>query len=104
MFSIRREQGRLDELAPVVRLLAGERAPDGAWRPGLAALLAELGMEAEARRELARLVAEGLDALRASLWLASLTYLTDACAALGRRAIGRAASTRSSSRSRARTC
>ena len=55
----------------------------GPWRPGLVALLAELGMEAEARRELARIAGEGLDQFRESLWLASLTYLTDACAALG---------------------
>ena len=40
-------------------------------------------MEAEARRELARVTAEGLDSFRASLWLASLSYLTDACTALG---------------------
>ena len=52
MFSIRREQGRLAELAPVIRILAGDAAREGPWRPGLAALLAELGMEAEARREL----------------------------------------------------
>ena len=83
MFSVRREQGRLAELAPVIRILAGEGGRDGPWRPGLVALLAELGMEAEARRELARLAAEGLDAYRESLWLTSLTYLTDACAALG---------------------
>ena len=58
MFGIRREQGRLAELAPVIRLLAGE--PGAArWRPGLASLLAELGMEAEARRELARVAATG---------------------------------------------
>jgi DNA-binding CsgD family transcriptional regulator len=43
----------------------------------------ELGMDAEARRELSRLAAEGLDRFRASLWLGSLTYLTDACTALG---------------------
>ena len=83
MFSVRREQGRLAELAPVIRILAGEGRRNGPWRPGLVALLAELGMEAEARRELARLAAEGLDAYRESLWLTSLTYLTDACAALG---------------------
>jgi DNA-binding CsgD family transcriptional regulator/tetratricopeptide (TPR) repeat protein len=83
MFSVRREQGRLAELAPVIRILAGEGSRDGPWRPGLVALLAELGMEAEARRELARLTADGLDAYRESLWLTSLTYLTDACAALG---------------------
>ncbi|HVP76139.1 MAG TPA: AAA family ATPase [Gaiellaceae bacterium] len=83
MFSIRREQGRLAELAPVIRILAGEGGREGPWRPGLVALLAELGMEAEARRELARLAADGLDAYRESLWLTALTYLTDAAAALG---------------------
>jgi DNA-binding CsgD family transcriptional regulator len=77
MFSLRREQGRLAELAPLLRMLGG-----GAWRPGLVALLAELGNEDEARRELARVRAGGLDPYR-SLWLASLTYLTDAAAALG---------------------
>jgi DNA-binding CsgD family transcriptional regulator len=40
-------------------------------------------MEAEARRELSRLVAEGLDRFRESLWVATLAYLADACAALG---------------------
>jgi DNA-binding CsgD family transcriptional regulator/tetratricopeptide (TPR) repeat protein len=83
MFSLRREQGRLAELAPVIRILAGEDRRDGPWRPGLVAVLAELGMETEAKRELARLAAEGLDRYRESLWLTSLTYLTDACAALG---------------------
>jgi DNA-binding CsgD family transcriptional regulator len=83
MFSVRREQGRLEELAPVVGLLAGEPDRTGPWRPGLVALLAELGMEAEARRELDRVVDEGIDRYRESLWLASLTYLADACASLG---------------------
>ncbi len=87
MFSVRREQGRLTELAPVVRILAGKEAAHGPWRPGLVVVLAELGMEAEARRELTRLAAEGLDAYRESLWLASLAYLTDACAALGDEAV-----------------
>ncbi len=83
MFSIRREQGRLAELAPVIRILAANPGRGGPWRPGLASVLVELGMEAEAREELARVAAEGLDGLRESLWIASLTYLTDACAALG---------------------
>ena len=82
MFSIRREQGRLAELAPVIRILAGD-AREGPWRPGLVSVLVELGMDEEARRELARVAAEGLEPLRESLWLASLTYLTDAAAALG---------------------
>jgi DNA-binding CsgD family transcriptional regulator len=82
MFAIRREQGRLAELAPVVRLLAADGGRD-AWRPGLVALLAELGMHDEARRELRRLRADGLDALRRSLWLVSLTFLVDAATAVG---------------------
>jgi DNA-binding CsgD family transcriptional regulator len=83
MFSIRREQGRLAELAPVIRILAGEAEREGPWRPGLVAVLVELGMEDEARRELSHLVAEGIDGFRTSLWTATLAYLTDACTALG---------------------
>jgi DNA-binding CsgD family transcriptional regulator/tetratricopeptide (TPR) repeat protein len=82
MFGIRREQGRLAELAPAVRVLAAGKR-EGPWQPGLVAVLAELGMEDEARAELARIRAGGLDQFRSSLWLAALTYLTDACAALG---------------------
>jgi DNA-binding CsgD family transcriptional regulator/tetratricopeptide (TPR) repeat protein len=83
MFSIRREQGRLAELAPLVRVLAKSDGGTASWRPGLVALLAELGMEDEARHELARIRAHGLEPFREALWLASLTYLTDACAAVG---------------------
>ena len=70
----------------------------GSWRPGLVALLAELGMESEARRELSRLSAEGIEGFRDSLWLATLAYLTDACSALGDEAIGGRSYTRSWSR------
>jgi DNA-binding CsgD family transcriptional regulator/tetratricopeptide (TPR) repeat protein len=83
MFSIRREQGRLAELAPAVRILAAGGERDGPWRPGLAAVLVELGMEREARRELARIAAEGVEGLRTSLWTATLAYLADAASALG---------------------
>jgi DNA-binding CsgD family transcriptional regulator len=83
MFGLRREQGRLAELAPVIRILAADGERRGPWRPGLVALLAELGMESEARRELSRLAADGLDQFRESLWLAALMYLTDACAVVG---------------------
>ena len=83
MFSIRREQGRLGELLPAIRLMTAEDRGGPAWRPGLVALLAELGMEDAARRELARIRASGLDVLRDALWLGSLIYLADAAAALG---------------------
>ena len=39
MFSIRREQGRLAELAHAVRLLASEPDRAGPWQPGLVAVL-----------------------------------------------------------------
>jgi DNA-binding CsgD family transcriptional regulator len=83
MFSIRREQGRLRELAPAVRVLAGGAARDGPWRPGLAAVLVELGMHDEARRELTAIAADGLRGLRVSLWTAALVYMADAATALG---------------------
>jgi len=90
MFSLRREQGRLAELAPVVRILGAGGREHGPWRPGLASLLVELGMETEAKRQLDRVASEGLEPFRQSLWLASLTYITDACAALGDEAVAAA--------------
>ena len=83
MFSLRREQGRLAELAPVIRVMASGDGPAGAWRPGLAVVLSELRMEDDARRELARIREAGLETLRSALWLGSLTYLADTCSALG---------------------
>jgi DNA-binding CsgD family transcriptional regulator/tetratricopeptide (TPR) repeat protein len=87
MFSLRREQGRLAELAPVIRILASDGRERGPWRPGLASVLVELGMEAEARRELDRIAHEGLEVFRESLWLAALTYVADASTALGDEAV-----------------
>jgi DNA-binding CsgD family transcriptional regulator/tetratricopeptide (TPR) repeat protein len=87
MFGVRREQGRLAELAPVIRVLAAGDRGGGAWRPGLAAMLAELAMEEQVRGELDRVQAEGLDPLREGLWLASLTYLADAAGAVAHRGV-----------------
>ena len=90
MFSVRREQGRLAELAPVVRVLAGGDRRGGAWRPGLAALMAELGMLDEARAELDQVRRDGLTIYRRGLWAASLSYVADACTAVADAAPGRA--------------
>jgi DNA-binding CsgD family transcriptional regulator/tetratricopeptide (TPR) repeat protein len=83
MFGIRREQGRLHELAAVTRMVADSERAGAAWRPGFAALLAELGMKDQAQRELDLVRRTGLDELRSGLWVASLTYLADACTLLG---------------------
>ncbi len=42
MFAIRREQGRLGEVAPIVRLSAKPNPSEPTWRPGLAVLYAAL--------------------------------------------------------------
>ena len=82
MFSIRREQGRLAEIAPLVRLIAsGQSEADGVWRPALAVMLAEIGDVEPARRELAALVDAGLEAiLRGGVGVGGLTFAADACA------------------------
>jgi class 3 adenylate cyclase/DNA-binding SARP family transcriptional activator/DNA-binding CsgD family transcriptional regulator len=87
MFGIRREQGRLEELAPVARSVAAASRGDSIWGPAFAALLAELGMVEEVERELAHIRRAGLDPLRHSLWLGSLIYLTDACSSIGEREV-----------------
>jgi class 3 adenylate cyclase/DNA-binding CsgD family transcriptional regulator/tetratricopeptide (TPR) repeat protein len=84
LFSIRREQGRLAELKPLVDLMATQSTMASAWRPGLTVLLTELGMHEAARTELSRLRADKFASIRHDgLRTAALTYLTDTCAALG---------------------
>jgi DNA-binding SARP family transcriptional activator/DNA-binding CsgD family transcriptional regulator len=83
LFGIRREQGRLDELRPAVQVLARIGRGDWAFQPGLLALLVEVGMHDEAREELGRMRADGFAGIPHDFKIASLVYLTDACAALG---------------------
>jgi DNA-binding CsgD family transcriptional regulator len=84
MFAIRREQGRLAEVLPVMRALNARNEDPGVWRPGLTALYAELGMLDEARRELDLLAPNGFAAVpRDSVWPACLTFLAEACIACG---------------------
>lgn len=83
MFSLRREQGRLDEARGEVEVLTEEDAT-GTWQPALAVLCAELGLHDRARSLLDELVADDLRALpRDSLWPATLAYLSEAATALG---------------------
>jgi DNA-binding CsgD family transcriptional regulator/tetratricopeptide (TPR) repeat protein len=82
MFGVRREQGRLAELAPVVRVLASGDRGNQTWQPALAAMLAELSMDEQVREQLDRVQSTGLEPFRESLWLASLTYLADAASSV----------------------
>ncbi|MDH4076876.1 MAG: LuxR C-terminal-related transcriptional regulator, partial [Acidimicrobiia bacterium] len=82
MFSIRREQGRLGELRPVLELGARLQRDDLSWAPGLAAVYGEIGMLAEGSALLDRLVAEHFASItQDSLLPGVLSYLADAAVA-----------------------
>ena len=82
MFMIRRAQGRLGEILPAV-VEAVERHPAlAAWRAALPVAHLAAGDEPRARLELERLL-DGLDAIpRDFFWLAALTLIAEASAAL----------------------
>ncbi len=86
MFTLRRLQGRLAEVAPVLRLLAGSSDPPPVWRPGLTALYAELGMLDEARALFADLAPASFAVIpRDAMWPACVTFLAETCLILGDR-------------------
>jgi ATP/maltotriose-dependent transcriptional regulator MalT len=86
MFAIRREQGRLGEVLPLMRILSTSHDEQSVWRPGLTALYAELGMLDESRRELRALSPNAFAAVpRDALWPACLTFLAEACIACAER-------------------
>jgi tetratricopeptide (TPR) repeat protein len=83
MFTIRREQGRLAEVAPVVRRFVDENPGDAAWRPGLALIASDLGFAEAARKTFDEMAVAGFalpaDAKRGL----TLSYLAEVCARLG---------------------
>jgi len=86
MFTLRREQGRLKELEPVVRYFVQQHSVAGSWRPGLALVYSELGRTQEARAEFEHLARHDFaDLPRDGLWMACMTYLADVCTFLGDR-------------------
>lgn len=87
MFALRREQGRLKEVEPVVRVFLQQSSAAAAWRPGLALIYAELGRTAEARAEFEILARhEFAELSRDATWMGTMTYLVDVCTFLGDRA------------------
>jgi len=80
MFSLRREQGRLKELEPLVKYFLTQHKETAAWRPGLAVIYAELGRSQDARDQFEQLARfDFADIPRDSLWMATMTYLADVC-------------------------
>lgn len=82
MFTIRREQGRLAEVAPLFRRFLDENPQDAAWRPGLALIASDLGFEQPARKAFEGIAATGfafpIDAKRNL----TLSYLAEVCTRL----------------------
>lgn len=86
MFTIRREQGRLAEVAPVFKKFVDENPNQAAWRPGLALIASDLGFLEPAQKAFDQIAEEGFvfpfDAKRSM----TLSYLAEVCARLEDRA------------------
>ena len=83
MFTTRREQGRLAEVAPLVRQFVAENAEAAAWRPGLALIASDLGFEEEAQRIFDELAATQFDFPIDARRNITLAYLAEICTRLG---------------------
>jgi class 3 adenylate cyclase/tetratricopeptide (TPR) repeat protein len=84
MFMLRREQGRLKEVEPVVRYFVQQHSASAAWGPGLALLYCELGLTEQARSAFEPLAQHDFtDLPRDGLWMACMIYLVDTCTYLG---------------------
>jgi class 3 adenylate cyclase/tetratricopeptide (TPR) repeat protein len=83
MFTIRREQSRLSEVAPVIKHLIEDNPDETTWLPGFALVAADLGYREAAQRRLNELARTGfampLDAKRS----ASLSFLSEVAVSLG---------------------
>jgi DNA-binding NarL/FixJ family response regulator len=83
VFTLRREQGRLKELEPVLTHFMRTASGTSIWRPGLAVLYVELDQLDKARAEFQRLAARDFDDLpRDGRWATCLAYLAEVSAAL----------------------
>jgi DNA-binding CsgD family transcriptional regulator len=83
VFALRREQGQLKELGPVLAHFMRTASATSVWGPGLAVLYVELDQLDKARAEFERLAARDFDDLpRDGRWATCLAYLAEVCAAL----------------------
>jgi class 3 adenylate cyclase/tetratricopeptide (TPR) repeat protein len=83
MFTIRREQSRLSEVAPVIKHFIEENPDESTWLPGFALVATDLGYHDAAQRRLSELARTGfampLDARRS----ASLSFISEVAVSLG---------------------
>ena len=83
MFMLRREQGRLHEVAPIVEMFVQEHL-SSSWKPGLALMYTELGLTDKARTVFEELAVNEFTGIQQDgVWAASVTFLVEVCAWLG---------------------
>ena len=82
MFTIRREQSRLQEVAPVIKRLMSDSPEDTTWKPGFGLIAAELGYMDAAERILGELADGGFELPHDAMYSTSLSYLADICLAV----------------------
>src|SRR6185312_1600630 len=83
MFTIRREQGRLAEVAPLVARFVRENPDQAVWRPGLMLIASDLGFEAQARRNFEAMAETGFTLPLDSKRTITLVYLAEVCTRIG---------------------
>ncbi len=83
MFTIRREQNRLQEVAPVIKQLMSESPGDISWRPGFGLIAAELGYSDVAERILTEVSETGFALPHDAMYSTTLSYLADICVSVG---------------------
>jgi class 3 adenylate cyclase/tetratricopeptide (TPR) repeat protein len=82
MFTIRREQGRLADVAPIIKHLVDEDPDQPTWKPGFALVACDLGHRKPAQRTLDEFVNGRLPIAIDAKRSATLAYLAEVCAAL----------------------
>ena len=82
MFSIRREQGRLAEVAPIIKRFVEDHPHQAAWRPGFALIASDLGFVDAARRRLGEHAEDGFQVSLDGKRSTSLSYLAEVAVAV----------------------
>jgi hypothetical protein len=84
MFTIRWQQGRLHEIAPIVRFFVANNPASASWQPGLAIIYASIGERTLCREIFEDLAADSFASVpRDAMRMTSLAYLTETCVFLG---------------------
>ncbi len=82
MFTIRREQGRLAEVAPLFKRFVRENPENAAWRPGLMLIASDLGFAQQAQKTFDAMAATGFALPPDSMRTVTLSYLAEVCCRL----------------------